>query len=139
MNLLEFRRLLSEKNSNRDIELDDEKLGERIFAGLKKIGMDTLPLILVENSDSNATMMRRIDSNTWVRVPVKPIISTDEIDTDIMLLDALAYYVMAGLERSRAKIHMGMYYGEIEMNNVRLIETWTEEDEADIDRYKQFP
>lgn len=140
MNMLEFRKLLSEKNGNRDIEITDEKLGERIFTGLKKIANDTLPLILVENSESMAQPIRRLDEFTFVRMPEKPSIPQDEVDTDDMLLDALSYYVMAGLERTKAQTHMGMYWGEIENNNVRLLETILVEAEIDTDtRYSVFP
>ena len=139
--MLGFRDLLSEKNNNRQIELDEKKLGERIFAGLKRIATDTVPFILVENQQSMAHIIRRIDANTFIRMPEKPSIDLDEIDMDEMLLDALAFYVMAGIEKVKAKVHMGMYHGEIDMNNARLIETVLScsEDDGELDRYNQFP
>ena len=123
----EFRLVLTEKSTGRTVLPETQKLAERIFAGLKHIAKRTIPLRLatkVTDYQLNTfPVFRRIDYRLILRFPVRPIAEDSTIDMDDELIDALALFVMAGLERGNAKTHMGMYYGEIDDNNERLIET----------------
>jgi len=129
--LAEFRLVLTEKSVNRKALPATQELSERVFTGLKRIAKDTVPLklcIFVPEEDWNNTenyksVIRKVEETVGIRTPVRPVIEESEIDIDDELIDALALYVMAGLERQNAKTFMGMYREEIGMNNDRLIET----------------
>ena len=123
----EFRLVLTEKSVNRKTLPATQELAERIFTGLKRIAKDTVPLrlvILVEDWSLNTiSVMRRVEGNVGIRTPKRPSVEESDIDIDDELIDALSLFVMAGLERQKAQMHMGMYHKEIDMNNDRLIET----------------
>jgi len=118
-------RILVKTKSTATVKMPElEDFRERVFSALKRVAIDTLPLVLVESTESSQTVMRRIDENTFVRLPNKPDREDSVIDMDIALEDAVALYVIAGLERAKAKTHMGLYWKEIDSNNERLIETY---------------
>lgn len=117
----------------------DTDLKERIFAGMKLIAKETLVLRLVIEDPLGYTILRRTDDNLYIRMPSMPTSEDSELDVDLALIDALAYYVMAGLERGNANTHMGMYHGEIDMNNERLIETYLSKTTNDAERFCIFP
>jgi len=125
----EFKLMLLEKSQGRTQLPSDPKLAERIFAGMKRIAKVTVPLRLViivedwEDVTKSRNIIRRVEENVGIRMPKRPSIDESDIDMDEELLDALALYVMAGLERSNAKVYMGMFREEIDLNNDRLIET----------------
>jgi hypothetical protein len=128
MTLGDFREVILEKSVGRTTLPEDKKLFERVHTAIKRVAKDTVPLSLVQRVDStvstiNFKVLRRIDTNSYIRFPEKPESNESVIDVDEALLDATALYIIAGLERGHAKVHMGMYYGEIDMNNDRLIET----------------
>jgi len=123
MTQTELRILVSTKSTAKVSLPDDANFNERIYSALKRVALDTLPLVLIENTTSSRQILRRIDEDTFVRVPEKPTNGVSIIDTDIALEDAVALYIMAGLERAKAKTHMGLYWKEIDTNNERLIET----------------
>jgi len=140
MTLEEFGRFMLTKSSGRTSVPSDELLAERVFHALKKVAKDTVPLKLKLKSPLGYTILRRIDSETYIRMPDKPKISTPTaIDIDKVLLDAVALYVLAGLETQRAKTLMGLYWGEINDNNDRLTETFLSTASNDAPRFNQFP
>jgi len=153
MTLGEFRLVLLSKSIARTALPADQDLKQRIFTGLKLIAKETLPLRLIVTDPTGFTILRRLDSEwqttvnavttvnagMYVRMPSIPTSEDDEIDIDLALIDALAYYVMAGLERGNANTLMGMYHGEIDMNNDRLIETVLSDTTNDSCRFCVFP
>jgi len=139
MTLNEFRPHLLAKSVNRSILPEDEDLKARIFAGLKRIAKDTIPLRLYVTDPVGYTILRRLDDFMFIRMPSVPTSEDSEIDIDLALIDALALHVMAGLERVQAQTHMGMYHGEIDMNNDRLTETFLSETTNDTEKFCVFP
>ena len=142
----DFREVILEKSNGRTTLPADAKLYQRIHTALKKIAKDTVPLKLVEQVDVDGgeqllfSVLRRIDNKTFIRKPLRPTSEGENVDIDEELLDATALYVMAGLERGNAKAYMGMYWGEIDANNDRLIETnLSVADNEDVARYNQLP
>lgn len=124
MILSEFKKLLLSKTISRKTLPDDINLEERVYTALKKIAMDTVPLRLVVQNPTGHSIMRRIDSLTYIRFPNMPINDDSDIDIDMFLIDALALYVMAGLEKEKASAYMGMYWELITENDNRLCETY---------------
>lgn len=139
MKLEEFKKVLLEKSLSRTALPTDDRLEERIFAGLKLIAKETVVLRLLVKETVGYSILRRVDELTYIRMPEKISIDNPEIDIDIALIDALAFYVMAGLERANANTYMGMYHGEIDMNNDRLTETYLSTATNDSCRFCQFP
>lgn len=139
MTLNEFRPLLLAKSLGRTALPPDSDLKQRIFSGLKLIAKETVPLRLVVTSPAGYTILRKLDEEMYIRMPAIPTSEDSELDLDLALIDALAYYVMAGLERGNANTHMGMYHGEIDMNNDRLTETYLSTTTNDSDRFCVFP
>jgi len=141
MTLNDFGRFLQTKSVGRIDAPVNEQLTERVFTAMKHIAKVTICLKwVIQEQSENYKIMRRVDLNSWIRFPNKPIIdNTDDLDIDDDLIDALALYVMAGLEMQRSKTLMGMYYEEIERNNQRLIETYLEDASNDSRRFHVFP
>ena len=139
MTLNEFRTVLLAKSIARTQLPEDVSLKERIFAGLKLIAKETVPLRLVTKEKIGFTILRKLDEDMYIRMPSIPTSEDSEIDIDLALIDALAYYVMAGMERGNANTHMGMYHGEIDMNNDRLTETFLSTTTNDSTKFCQFP
>lgn len=124
MILSEFKKLLLSKTISRKTLPDDINLEERVYTALKKIAMDTVPLRLVVQNPTGHSIMRRVDSLTYIRFPNMPINNDSDIDIDMFLIDAVALYVMAGLEKEKASVYMGMYWELITENDNRLCETY---------------
>lgn len=124
MILSEFKELMLSKSISRKTLPDDIRIEERVHTALKKIAMDTVPLRLVVQNTVGVSIMRRVDSLTYIRFPNIPIALDSEIDIDMFLLDAAALYVMAGLEKEKASVYMGMYWEIITENDNRLCETY---------------
>ena len=140
MTLNEFGRFLNTKSIGRVESPVNEQLTERVFTAMKKIAYDCTPLRYTIFERDGQDVLRRIDLNTYIRMPLKPIIdSGEQIDIEEELVDALALYVMAGLEPQRSKVNMGMYHGEIENYNNKLIETEFQEATNDSIKFYQFP
>ena len=131
----EFKELMLSKTISRKTIPDDIRIYERIFTALKKIAMDTVPLRLVVQDPTGHSIMRRVDTLTYIRFPYIPNANDSEIDMDAFLLDAAALYVMAGLEKEKASVYMGMYWEIITENDNRLCETYlsTATNESGID------
>lgn len=119
----EFKKLILSKTQNRSVIPPDAQINYKVWAALKDIARNTVPLKLVVNTSTYQGVMRKIDSVTYIRFPNRPVKDTDTIDMDDELLDAAALYVAAGIEKPLAPVHMGMYRREIDENNDRLIET----------------
>jgi len=139
MTLNEFRPLLLAKSLGRTQLPADSELKERIFTALKLIAKETVPLRLVITDPIGFTVLRKLDEFMYIRMPSIPASEDSEIDLDLALMDALAYYIMAGLERGNANVLMGMYHGEIDMNNDRLTETYLSTTTNDSCKFCQFP
>jgi hypothetical protein len=140
MKAAEFVKNLIGKSTGRTTIEANEDMAERIFTGLKHIAMRTTPLTLLVDNTFGHQILRRLDEDAYIRMPVKPIImEDDDIDIDDALLDALSYFVMAGLEPQKGKTNRGFYWAEIEMNNQRLIETYLEDDDDAGQIGNQFP
>ena len=123
MNMIEFEVLCLSKSVGRMKEFEKTIFFEKTYSALKRVALDTLPLILHINYPQGQQILRKIDENSYIRFPRKPQKVEDELDIDMSLVDATAYMVMASYETQRAKIYMGLYYTEIENNNSKLIET----------------
>jgi hypothetical protein len=118
----------------------NEIMEERVYIGLKRIAMDTIPLKLVTESGDGIQVLRKIDSTTYIRYPQRPLIDSGlNIDIDDDLIDALGYFVLAGLEQQRAKQLMGLYHTDIDFYNDKLIQTYLEEASNDSEKFYQFP
>ncbi len=140
MTLNEFSRFLQTKSVGRVEPPINEQLTERVYTAMKKIAMDTNALRWVVDTEIGHDIMSRLDSYTFVRYPLKPVIdSGDQLDIEEALIDALALYVMAGLEIQRAKVNMAMYHEQIDRYNQNLIQTHMQEATNDAERFYQFP
>lgn len=141
MTLNEFGRFLQTKSVGRIEPPINEQMTERVYTAMKHIARTTIPLAYVINENpEDHNILRKIDANTWIRYPKKPILdSGNRLDIDDALLDALALYVMAGLELQRSKVLMAMYYEEIDRHNQGMIETYLEEATNDASRFYNFP
>ena len=146
MLIADFREVILEKSTGRTVLPEPKKLYTRIFSALKRTANDTIPLKLVRHVDIDAgeqllfSVQRRVDNMTFIKKPAQPTSEGENLDIDDELFDAVAYFVMAGLERNNAKAFMGLYHGEIDINNERLIETdLSVGDNDDIPRFNQFP
>lgn len=124
MKYSEFKVLLLSKSNNRTVLPDLPQLDEKVFTALKRVAKDTLALRLLVSEPDGFQILRRTDEHMFIRFPSKPTLDTDTIDIDDTLMDALALFVMAGMEIPRAGQLMGMYYKEIELNDDRLVETY---------------
>lgn len=124
MILSEFKDLMLSKTISRKTLPDDIRLNERVHTALKKVAMDTIPLRLVVQDPTGHSIMRRVDSITYIRFPDMPVVEDSDIDIDEFLLDAVALYVMAGLEKEKASVYMGMYWEILTENENRLCETY---------------
>jgi len=140
MTLNEFGRFLNTKSIGRVEAPTNEMLTERVYTAMKRIAYDTAPLKWVVTEAEGNDVLRRLDMHTFIRTPHKPIIdSGEQVDIEAELLDALALYIMAGLEPQRAKINMGLYYQELEQYNVKMIEATMQEATNDSPKFYQFP
>ena len=135
----EFKQVLLAKSIGRTQLPDDSELKERIFTAMKLIAKETIVLRLVKDTALGYTILRRLDDNMYIKMPEPPTSEDGEIEMDLALIDALAYYIMAGLERGNANLFMGMYHGEIDMNNDRLVETYLSDTTNKACRFCEFP
>jgi len=118
----------------------NEMLVDRTYTALKRVASDTIPLRLVVEDSAGHQILRRVDDNTYVRFPKRPIIDSGQtMDIDDELLDAVALYIMAGLELQRSKTLMGLYYKEIETYDEKLTETYLGIATNDSRKFYVFP
>jgi hypothetical protein len=144
MTISEFKPILLSKSVGRTALPTDAELYARIYTALKKVAKHTIPLRLSKQVEDGILItfpvFRRVDEKLYVRLPSKPVNDDEDLDIDEALTDAVALYIMAGLERANAKTYMGMYWGEIDDNNDRLIETEVlEANNECADRFRAFP
>lgn len=123
MILRDFKELILSKSTNRQTIPASVDLPHRVHTALKQIALKTIPLRLIVNEPNGSSILRKIDEVTYIRIPRIPNTEEDSIDIDDVLLDACALYVIAGIEKEKAGTYMGMFFGEIDANNNRLIET----------------
>jgi hypothetical protein len=81
-----------------------------------------VPLSLA-SLDRPANILRKLDDKLYIRYPVKAIYDYDKIDTDDVLLTAVAYFTNSIIEQQKKGTHLNAYEKEIMRNNERLIET----------------
>lgn len=140
MTFNEFTKMILAKSVARITIPPNEMMEERTYIGLKRIAMDTIPLRLVEESGEGYEVLRKVDSTTYIRYPQRPIANSDlNLDIDDDLIDALGYFVLAGLEQQRSKQLMGLYHTDIDFYNDKLIQTYLEEASNDSIKFYQFP
>ena len=123
MILKDFKELILSKSTNRQTIPVSVNLPHRVHTALKQIAFKTIPLRLIVDKPNGNSILRKIDEVTYIRIPRIPNTEEDSIDIDDVLLDACALYVIAGIEKEKAGTYMGMFFGEIDANNNRLIET----------------
>ena len=139
MTIEEFGSFLGTKSVGRWTEPIGEQLVERVYSAMKRIGKDTPALQWQVSDPSGYMIMRRIDRETYLRYPRKPIMgSKDDIDIEEPLVDALACLVLSGLEMQRTKPLMHLYYIEIEGYNENLIESYMEAATNETLRHNAF-
>lgn len=119
----EFLDLILSKTTSRKTIPTDININKRIDTALKKVSMDTIPLSLVVNTTDGYKILRALDSVTFIRKPFEIENNNSELDMDEILLDAVALYVLAGIEKEKAQTYMGMYWQEIESNESRYIQS----------------
>lgn len=119
----EFLDLILSKTTSRKTIPIDININKRIDTALKKVAMDTIPLSLVVNTTDGYKILRALDSVTFIRKPFEIINNNSKLDMDEVLLDAVALYVLAGIEKEKAQSYMGMYWQEIESNESRYIQS----------------
>ena len=140
MDVKTFGKEMNSKSLGRVDYNGAEHLEARIYTGMLKICSKTSPLSLIIENPTNQKLYRRIDKNTWLRKPEKPDANGGlDIDLDEDLMDALQYFVIAGLEPQRAKVMMGMYHTAVEEYDARLSEAYLEEATNDAERFHVFP
>lgn len=122
MILSEFKDLMISKTTSRKAFPIDIQLENRISTAIKEVAMLTIPIRLVVANPNEYQIIRKVDSVTYIRFPQDIVSDLSEIDIDRFLLDAVALYVLAGIEKEKASIYMGMFYSQIELNDKRLIE-----------------
>ena len=101
----------------------DTVLRTQIFRALKRIAKETVPLKLVVNDNSQNTVIRKLDNDTFIRFPLEVYRDDDDIDIDDELIDAVAAHVASEIEPQRKGHFLQQYEREILLNNTRLIET----------------
>jgi hypothetical protein len=121
MTFLEFKDLVPAFSSNRIDLARIPKLLEKTNIALKQIGRDTIPLKLIKQDGSNRNILRRVDTNFTICIPKLVVDDTTEIDMDDDLIDAVALFVISGIEYARAPAYMKMYWSIIEAHENGLI------------------
>ena len=122
-----------EKSSGRTKLPTEDKMIEGTFVAMKQVAMDTLPLRLTRTATTivGERVLRKIDFDTYVKFPKKPDSVDEELEMDEFLIDAMAFWVIKGLEPQVENRYYRGYKDHIDMNNGRLIETMLSEDFED--------
>ena len=118
----EFKELMLSKTISRKTIPVDIQLEHRINTAIKEVATLTTPLRLIVNNPDRYQILRKVDSATYIRFAEDVENDNSELDIDRFLLDAVALYVLAGIEKEKASIYMGMFYSQLEANDRRLIE-----------------
>ncbi len=140
MTMNELTRFIQTKSVGRLETPINEQMTERIYAGMKRIAMDTMALGWTVPDPEGYEILRRIDAATYIRYPRKPQIdSGDQLDIEHALNDALAYLLLVELERQRAKTYMGLYHSEVDRYNDNLTQTYLAEASNDSPKFHVFP
>ena len=121
MNFLEFKDLIPAFSSNRaDISKVSNIIGKTNIA-MKQVARDTTPLVLLKNASSNRNIFRRLDNDSYICIPEKIVDDTSTMEMDETLLDAVALFILAGIETARAPSYMKMYWNIVESHENGLI------------------
>lgn len=122
-----------EKSSGRTQLPEEYKMLSGAFVAMKRIAKDTLPLRLKRTAVTivGERILRMIDTDTFIKFPKKPDSVDEELEMDEALLDAMAFWVIKGLEPQVENRYYRGYQDEIDMNQERLIETMISEDIED--------
>ena len=123
MNFLEFTNLIPAFSNNRVDLTKVPHLITKTNIAMKQIARDTIPLLLLKNASSDRNILRRLDNTSYVCIPIKIIDDTTDLEIDEMLLDAVALFVLAGIETARAPSYMKMYWNIVENHEQSLIES----------------
>ena len=128
MTLAEFRLVLTEKSVNRKQLPATQELSERIVSGIKFIKLKGYTVLrhaeYIEDWDINTiSITKRIEDHLGFRTAKRPAVEESLLDIDDELVDGLALWVMAGLERQNAKTFHGMAMEQFDANEQRLIDT----------------
>jgi len=116
--------ILNQMPGRYDDELPpDVVVRQMIHRALKRIARETVPLRLCTDDITSISVMRKLDDETYVRVPIAPYRDDDDIDTDSELMEAVAAHVCSELEPQRKGHYLQQYEREIMQNNERLMET----------------
>lgn len=142
MKLLEFKELLKSKSLNRITLPENSELKFRLQTALMHVASEATAKRLIvqeEPIDAIRTFYNPIDDViTYMRKPVATDNDSAEVDIDEELLDAVALYIMAGLERAQAGSHMSLYNKEIALYEDRLSEKSFGDYTQDESKFTQF-
>jgi len=138
MTFNDFRNLLLSKSLSRSQLPANEQLVHRVQEGLDQIWTEaTCETLEVETKPETSPYRQIYDPVDGVyifyRRPVASV--TEDIDIDATLIDALAYYVMAGLERQMSATHMSMYNKALFRHEQLLIERSLDDSYQDRAKY----
>jgi hypothetical protein len=122
MNLREFKTLLLSQTPGRTVLPDETSLIHSIQTAVIQVAHDTLPLRLAR-IERPTQVLRKIDKEMYIRMPIRAILDTDQIDSDELLMSAVAYFTNSIVEQQKKGTHLNAYEKEIKRNNERLIET----------------
>ncbi len=108
-----------------DIDAEDLRVKSAVHRALLRIAEETIPLRL-RTSDTDVSVLRKIDEKTRIRVPYEIYGDDDDIDIDSALVNAVGYHVASELEPQRKGHFLQQYERVIRENNTRLIEADTD-------------
>lgn len=136
----DLKKIILSKTTNKK-ELP-ETINELVFSAMKRIARETLPLYLTriiskeDFSSFNEQIISNPLINTYVLMPTKPIQDTDEITMDDILMDAIAFLVLASIVKTDSKRYIAQYYHEKELFDTTLSAT---DSNGAFDRYSEYP
>ncbi len=125
MTLREFKLLLLSQTPGRTVLPAEPMLINSIQTAVLQVAHDTVPLKLFRR-DKPTEVLRRISDEGFIRYPRRVIMDGDEVDLDLILMDAAAYFTNSIIEQQKKGTHLNAYEKIIQRNNERLIETHLE-------------
>ena len=131
-----------EESSGRTQLPTEDKMLKASFEAMKQVAMDTIPTRLVYTAETivGERILRKVDSDTYIKFPKKPTNVDEELEMDEFLITAMACWIIKKWERQLEKQHYRNYKDQIDMNNGRLVETMlSEESEDSTPRNCYFP
>lgn len=123
MTVLEFRRIVASKSSNRDqFTIPTPRICDQINLALKEVANKIIVRTYVVDDAENNEILRQVGKTTFIRKPKKVENEEDEIDIDEELLDAIAYRVLADNEVQKANYYIAMFFNLINTYDYNSIE-----------------